>query len=322
MDGLERPQKKKIKLTASKTNSALTALATNVSSMGNQFNTAIKQISNTVHHSVDAVKQMNSILESMLEKTIDIRANISRCRNSVGQVDICVRLCNRSPLPLVKGGLLKVELTPVADGTSDEVSCKIAISGNESENTKYGKIEINITKDILPDQKIAYKFVTTICPAGKVRYRGKISFSFKSPGSKSTLSNEANFCINRIQQLHPRLCEEKDQKKYFSYLKQSNIEKQTKILNAKCELETLRGLLGIHATQPVVVDHGLYQLDENMYVLLKTNNTDLKIGDAIEYSCAKDKRSMDMFTENCVYVYFLSDDPNRSKNMQNEFRMP
>ena len=65
-------------------------------------------------------------------------------------------------------------------------NCKM--SGNESENTKYGKIEINITKDILPDQKIAYKFVTTICPAGKVRYRGKISFSFKSPGSKSTLS--------------------------------------------------------------------------------------------------------------------------------------
>ena len=136
------------------------------------------------------------------------------------------------------------------------------------------------------------------------------------------MSNEANFCINRIQQLHPRLCEGKDKKKYFSYLKESNIEKQTKILNAKCEVEILRGLLGIHATQPVVVDHGLYELDENMYVLLKTNNTDLKIGDAIEYSCAKDKTTMDMITENCDYVYFLSDDPNRSKNMQNEFRMP
>ena len=271
---------------------------------------------------MDAVKQMNSILESMLEKSINIHAHVSRCRNSAGQVYICVNVCNQSPLPLVKGGLLKVELTPVADGTSDEVSCKIAISGKESENNNYGKIEVNVTKDILPDQKIAFKFVTAICPAGKVRYRGKISFSFKSPGSKSTLSNEANFWINRIQQLHPRLCEGKDKKKYFSYLKESNIEKQTKILNAKCEVEILRGLLGIHATQPVVVDHGLYQLDENMYVLLKTNNTDLKISDAIEYSCAKDKRSMDMFTENCVYVYFLSDDPNRSKNMQNEFRMP
>ena len=266
MDELERPQKKKIKLTASKTDSALTALATNVSSMGNKFNTAIKQISNTVHHSVDAVKQMNSILESMLEKTIDIHVHISRRRNSMGQVDICVDVCNRSPLPLVKGGLLKVELTPVADGTSDEVSCKIAISGNESENTKYGKIEINITKDIYPNQKIAYKFMTTILPCREVRYRGKISFSFKSPGSKSTLSNEANFWINRIQQLHPTLCVEKDQNEILQLLERKNKEKQTKILNAKCQMEILRELLGIHATQPIVVNNGLYQLDENMYV--------------------------------------------------------
>ena len=42
MDKLERP-KKKIKLAAAKTDSALTALATNVSSMGNRFNTVIKQ---------------------------------------------------------------------------------------------------------------------------------------------------------------------------------------------------------------------------------------------------------------------------------------
>ena len=70
-------------------------------------------------------------------------------------------------------------------------------------------------------------------------------------------------------------------------------------------LETLRGLLGIHATQPVVVDHGLYQLDENMYVLLKTNNANLNISDAIEYSCAKDERSVDICTEDCVYVHIF-----------------
>ena len=59
-----------------------------------------------------------------------------------------------------------------------------------------------------------------------------------------------------------------------------------------------------------------------MYVLLKTDNANLNISDAIEYSCAKDERSVDICTEDCVYVYFLSDDPNRSKNMHNEFRMP
>ena len=111
MDKLERPQKR-IKVKASKNDSTLTALATNVSSMGNQFDKAINQISNTVHHSVDAVRQMNRILESMLEKSVDIHVRVTRCRVCVGQVNICVDVCNKSPLPLVRGGLLKVELMP------------------------------------------------------------------------------------------------------------------------------------------------------------------------------------------------------------------
>ena len=324
MDKLERPQKR-IKVKASKNDSTLTALATNVSSMGNQFGKAINQISNTVHHSVDAVRQMNRILESMLEKSVDIHVRVTRCRVCVGQVNICVDVCNKSPLPLVRGGILKVELTPISAVPNDDVFCKISIPGNESKESANGKIEMNETKDIYPKEKIAYKFLATFCPPGKFRYRGKISFSFKSPGNDSTLSNAANFCVNRIQQLHPTLCVEKDKNERSDYLKKivwKNIPRQTNILNAKCEMEYLRELLGIHATQPIVVNNGLYRLDKNMHVLLKTDNKDLKIGDAIDYFCSKNGESFDISTEDSVYVYFLSDDSNRNKNMQNEFRVP
>ena len=101
-----------------------------------------------------------------------------------------------------------------------------------------------------------------------------------------------------------------------------NIPRQTNILNAKCEMEILRELLGIHATQPIVVNNGLYRLDKNMHVLLKTENKDLKVGDATDYFCSKNDESFDITTEDSVYVYFLSDDSNRNKSMQNEFRVP
>ena len=194
----------------------------------------------------------------------------------------------------------------------------------------------------------------------KNRYDGNIYFHFDSPGSDTVLTSENKFQIYAIQQMKPIHC-------IYSQLNDEKHEIINNILKVaiknrwklhvvdSIDVQKLRCILGIHATEPLIIDDGVYCLDENLYVMLsgitednltkknsinsyhdilkvlhtkKMNNTNKqeellkrKNNNNNNYNNNNKKTKSRLIYTNHVKCYFISNDIEQMKYMQMEFQI-